>query len=136
MYYRLRVIHLQVPPLRERPEELLVLARDLLARTAARFCRPIVGYTPRALDRVLDYLWPGNMRELEHVIERTCAVATGPEIDVEDLPDVVRGSHAPGTRPDRRPLADREIAYIRGRWTAITAIAGVRPRNWEFRSPR
>jgi len=47
------------------------------------------------------------------VIERTCAVATGPEIDVEDLPDVVRGSHAPGTRPDRRPLADREIAYIR-----------------------
>jgi two-component system response regulator HydG len=113
LYYRLRVIDLQVPPLRERPEELLVLARDLLARTAARFCRPIVGYTPRALDRVLDYLWPGNIRELEHVIERTCAVATGPEIDVEDLPDVVRGSHAPGTRPDRRSLADREIAYIR-----------------------
>ena len=136
LYYRLRVIDLQVPPLRERPEELLVLARDLLARTAARFCRPIVGYTPRALDRVLDYLWPGNIRELEHAIERTCAVATCPEIDVEDLPDVVRGSHAPGQGPtfDRSPTARSRTSARR--WTAITAIASVRPRNWEFRSPR
>jgi transcriptional regulator with PAS, ATPase and Fis domain len=113
LYYRLRVIDLHVPPLRERPEELLGLAHDLLARTAARLRRPIVGYTPRALDRVLDYLWPGNIRELEHAIERACAVATGPEIDVEDLPDAVRGSNASRPRPDHRPLADRELAYIR-----------------------
>ena len=113
LYYRLMVIELQVPPLRERPEELLVLARDLLARTAARLRRPILGYTPRALDRVLEYLWPGNIRELEHAIERACAVATGPAIDIEDLPDTVRGSHPPERRPDRRPLADREIAYVR-----------------------
>jgi two-component system, NtrC family, response regulator HydG len=113
LYYRLRVIDLHVPPLRERPEELRALARDLLARTAARLHRRIVGYTPRALDRVLAYLWPGNIRELQHAIERACAVATGPQIDVEDLPDAVRGRHAVDREPARRPLKDREVAYIR-----------------------
>ena len=87
--------------------------RDLLAQTAARLRRPVVGYTPRALDRLLDYLWPGNIRELEHAIERACAVATGAEIDVEDLPDAVRGRRRRRRRtPDERPLADRERAYI------------------------
>ena len=113
LYYRLRVIDLHVPPLRERPEELLGLAHDLLARTAARLRRPVVRYTPHALERILDYLWPGNIRELEHAIERACAVATGVEIDVEDLPAAVHGSHASGRGPDHRPLADRERAYIR-----------------------
>jgi len=113
LYYRLRVIDLQVPPLRERPEDLRALARDLLERTAARLRRPIVGYTARALDCVLDYVWPGNIRELEHAIERACAVAAGPQIDVEDLPTAVRASHATDHAFDRRSLADREIAYIR-----------------------
>jgi two-component system response regulator HydG len=112
LYYRLRVIDLHVPPLRERPEELLALASDLLAQTAARLRRPVVGYTPRALECLLDYLWPGNIRELEHAIERACAVATGPAIDVEDLPAAVRGSQASARKPVERPLADREIAYI------------------------
>jgi two-component system response regulator HydG len=113
LYYRLRVIDLHVPPLRERPEELVGLAHDLLDRTAARLHRPVVRYTPRALERLLDYLWPGSIRELEHAIERACAVSTGAEIDVEDLPAAVRGSHASESRPDHRPLADRELAYIR-----------------------
>jgi two-component system, NtrC family, response regulator HydG len=113
LYYRLRVIDLYVPPLRERPEDLLALARDLLPRTAARLRRPVVGYTPRALDRMLEYVWPGNIRELEHAIERACAVAIGPEIDLEDLPDAVRGTAADQAGRTRRPLAEREIAYIR-----------------------
>ena len=134
--YRLRVIDLHVPPLRERPEELLGLARDLLAQTAARLGRPVVGYTPRALDRLLDYRWPGNIRELEHAIERACAVATGPEIDVEDLPDAVRGVDALRRRPDGRSLADREHAYIRA---VLDRHHGNRRRAAEelgFRSPR
>jgi transcriptional regulator with PAS, ATPase and Fis domain len=113
LYYRLRVIDLHVPPLRDRPEELLRLAQEFLTRTSARLRRPVLGFTPRALERLLDYSWPGNIRELEHAIERACAVATGPEIDVDDLPDQVRASPTPQEASDLRPLAAREIAYIR-----------------------
>jgi len=113
LYYRLRVIDLHVPPLRERPDEIVALARDLLAEIAARLRRPIVGYRPAALARLLEYHWPGNIRELAHAIERACAVATGLEIDVEDLPAAVRGS-SPAERPlHPKPLVDRERAYIR-----------------------
>jgi hypothetical protein len=62
---------------------------------------------------VLAYLWPGNIRELQHAIERTCAVAAGPQIDVEDLSDAVRGRHAVDRESARRTLKDREVAYIR-----------------------
>jgi transcriptional regulator with PAS, ATPase and Fis domain len=112
LYYRLRVIDLHVPPLRERPDELLALARDLLAQIAARLRRPVTGYTSAALERMLDYVWPGNIRELAHAIERACAVATGWEIDVDDLPGAVRESN-PSAQHNPRPLADRERAYIR-----------------------
>jgi transcriptional regulator with PAS, ATPase and Fis domain len=91
LYYRLHVIDLVIPPLRERPEDLRALAAELLARTAARLQRPIRAYTPRALEQILRYPWPGNVRELEHAIERACVLADGPDIELEDLPDVVRG---------------------------------------------
>jgi two-component system, NtrC family, response regulator HydG len=112
LYYRLRVVDLHVPPLRERPDELRWLAGHLLVRTAARLQRPVIGYTPPALDRVLAHLWPGNIRELEHAIERACALASGPHIDLEDLPEAVRGPRA-GQRSHDGSLADREVAYIR-----------------------
>jgi transcriptional regulator with PAS, ATPase and Fis domain len=112
LYYRLRVIDLHVPPLRDRPDELLRLAHTLLSQTAARLRRSIVGYTPRALECLLDYAWPGNIRELEHAIERACAVVTGPEIDVDDLPDHVCRALPPHTS-SRDALAERELAYIR-----------------------
>jgi transcriptional regulator with PAS, ATPase and Fis domain len=113
LYYRLHVIHLHIPPLRERPDELLVLARELLAETAARLGRPMAGYTPAAVERVLAYLWPGNIRELQHAIERACAVATGPLIDVDDLPDAVRGRPTALGSPNARTLRERERAYVR-----------------------
>ncbi len=112
LYYRLRVVDLHVPPLRERPDDLQTLTAEFLERTVARLERPIHGYTADALDRLFSYLWPGNIRELEHAIERACAVATGPLIDVEDLPEAVRGEiHSGG--PDDTSLAARELAYIR-----------------------
>jgi transcriptional regulator with PAS, ATPase and Fis domain len=113
LYYRLRVIDLHVPPLRDRPDELLALAHAFVTRTAARLRRSVVGYTPRALDCLLDYAWPGNIRELEHAIERACAVATGPAIDLDDLPDPVKGPSRPPSPSPRQALVERELAYIR-----------------------
>jgi len=112
LWYRLCVIELTIPPLRDRPEDLRDLTDTLLQRAAGRLGRPVVGYTARALDRLLAYRWPGNIRELEHAIERACAVTTGSHIDLEDLPDPVRES-APVDGGTGRPLVDHELAYIR-----------------------
>jgi DNA-binding NtrC family response regulator len=113
LYYRLRVIDVHVPPLRERPDDLRALAEVFLAQAAARLRRPILGYAPPALDRILQYAWPGNIRELEHAIERACAVATGSRIEVEDLPPTVRHAALPGGGArDVRPLRVREREQI------------------------
>ena len=128
LYYRLHVIHLHIPPLRERLDEVLGLARDLLVETAARLGRPMAGYTPAATERLLEYPWPGNIRELQHAIERACAVATGPLIDVEDLPEAVRGQHLVLPCGRRRPLVDRERAYIRA---VLDRVGGNRQRAAE-----
>ena len=113
LFYRLRVVELQVPPLRERLEDLRGLAQTLLARVAVRLRRPITGYTADALDQMLRYPWPGNVRELENAVERACALATGELIDVDDLPDDVRHHHALVITSEHvRPLRDIEQEYI------------------------
>src|SRR5260221_5246273 len=90
LFYRLRVVELHIPALRERPDDLRILARDLLEDAAARHQRPIIGYAPEALACIFRYDWPGNVRELESAIEEACQVARGPEIQKEDLPHTVQ----------------------------------------------
>ena len=118
LYYRLHVIDLVIPPLRERPEDLRALAAEFLARTAARLQRPIRGYAPRAFEQILRYPWPGNVRELEHAIERACVLAAGPHID----------ARGPAGRRARR-------ARSRGPGRGATAAAG-RPRTPARPCPR
>jgi transcriptional regulator with PAS, ATPase and Fis domain len=112
LYYRLRVVELYIPPLRQRPADLRALAHDLLIHAASRLGRSIAGYTPPALDRILAYTWPGNIRELEHAIECACVVACGSEIDLEDLPESVRGGDGTLTEAGRLAFADRARLYI------------------------
>ncbi len=90
LYYRLKVVELAVPPLRKRGEDLLPLARLLLAEFALHMKRPVDGLSGPAADRLLGYPWPGNVRELANVMERAVAVAKRSRIDVEDLPPEVR----------------------------------------------
>jgi two-component system response regulator HydG len=112
LYWRLAALVLDVPPLRERREDLPALARELLTRVAAGATRRIVGFTPRALDRLLEYEWPGNVRELEHALEHACAVSSGSRIDIEDLPGSVRDpSEAPVKSLDQTEL-DHMIATL------------------------
>jgi DNA-binding NtrC family response regulator len=113
LYYRLRVVELRMPPLRERPDDLRGLAQTLLAQVAAHLRRPITSYTANALDLMLRYPWPGNVRELENAVERACALATGELIDVDDLPEEVRHHHALVITSEHvRPLRDIEQEYI------------------------
>jgi transcriptional regulator with PAS, ATPase and Fis domain len=113
LYYRLRVVDIHIPPLRERSEDLQTLACDFLVQAAKRQRRSLTGYAPAAFERILRYEWPGNIRELEHAIERACVLAAGPQVEVEDLPTKVR--HAPLAGEDAlqaRPLQIREREHI------------------------
>jgi len=90
LYYRLHVVELPVPPLRKRREDILPLARMLLAEAAVRLSRPVSELSPRAADQLLRYGWPGNVRELENAMERAVALAQGRQAELEDLPEEVR----------------------------------------------
>jgi DNA-binding NtrC family response regulator len=126
LYYRLRVIELRVPPLRDRPDDILPLARVFLAETAKRMGRKLTGVTPRAADQLLCYEWPGNVREVQNAIERAVALATGSRVDVEDLPEELRTAMPRPTPAGRtRPLEDIEREYI---LAALEATGGNRTR--------
>ena len=114
LYYRLKVVELHVPPLRERRDDILPLARVLLADAALRMRRKILGLAPRAADQLLRYEWPGNVRELENAMERAVALARGSRVELEDLPEEVRqAAPAPiATRGGVRPLDEIEKEYI------------------------
>ena len=114
LLYRLKVIELHIPPLRERPDDLRALAEILLRRAASqRMQRPLVGYTIGCMDRMLRYTWPGNVRELENVVERACALADGPLVDLDDLPVEIQQVHSLALEaPPVRRLGDVEREYI------------------------
>jgi transcriptional regulator with PAS, ATPase and Fis domain len=90
LYYRLNVVQLHVPPLRNRREDILPLARLLLAEVASRSRRTVTGLTPRAADQLLRYDWPGNVRELENAMERAVALGRGSLVELDELPEEVR----------------------------------------------
>jgi two-component system, NtrC family, response regulator HydG len=114
LYYRLKVVELHVPPLRERRDDVLPLARVLLASAALRMKRKISGLAPATADQLLRYHWPGNVRELEHAMERAVALARGTRVELEDLPEEIRQAVPRPAVTDGlvRPLADIEREYI------------------------
>ncbi|MCB9671778.1 MAG: sigma-54-dependent Fis family transcriptional regulator [Alphaproteobacteria bacterium] len=86
LFWRLNVIPVQLPPLRDRPEDIPLLARHFLERFNARLERGFEGLTPEAEGRLALHAWPGNIRELENLMERCVLLSDGPWIDVPDLP--------------------------------------------------
>lgn len=109
LYYRLAVVELHVPPLRERRDDVLPLARVLLHAAASRLGRSAPGLTSAAADLLLGYAWPGNVRELENAMERAVALASGRRIDADDLPPEVRTG---GAAAKRSTLAEVERRHI------------------------
>jgi DNA-binding NtrC family response regulator len=85
LYYRLNVVPISIPPLREHKEDIPYLADHFLARFARESAKPIKGITPAAMRMLMDFHWPGNIRELENIIERAVALSTGTMLDVADI---------------------------------------------------
>jgi DNA-binding NtrC family response regulator len=106
LYWRLNVLSLEVPALRERPFDIPLLVEHFLARTGK--CEPGAPcISPAALAALVEYSWPGNVRQLRSVIERAVAFSDGPEIELEDLPEMIRNA---GQKAEiTRSAADREL---------------------------
>jgi DNA-binding NtrC family response regulator len=92
LFYRLNVIHLEVPPLRERPEDIPLLTQHFLRRYATETGKKVDSISPEALELMRQYAWPGNVRELENAIERAVVVGKGRQIKPGDLPFCYPGS--------------------------------------------
>jgi two-component system response regulator HydG len=110
LFYRLNVVHIQVPPLRERPEDIPLLAEHFLRRYATETNKKIDSIHPEALEAMRRYPWPGNIRELENAIERAVVVGKGRQIKLGDLPFVIPAGGA--AEVGRLSLEEMERQHI------------------------
>jgi DNA-binding NtrC family response regulator len=114
LFYRLNVVRVAVPPLRERREDVEALAESFLETYAAKHGRPARRLDADALAALAAYDWPGNVRELANVVERAVILAEGESVGVKELPESVRAAAGARSLKSRRPtLAELEADYIR-----------------------
>ncbi len=107
LYYRINVVSISLPPLRERAGDVLELAQHFLALQASRAQKPTLGVSPPAADKLVRYRWPGNVRELENCIERAVAFARYDQITVDDLPESITAY-----RPDRFVVEATQLSQV------------------------
>ena len=135
LLYRLDVIRVDLPALRQRSEDVAPLAASILDETVARHALPARGFSPEALRRLAAHAWPGNVRELRHVVERAAILADRPAIEPEDLPldfSVAAPALLAEAASRGATLREVEAAYIdevlrrtRGNKTAAARILGI-----------
>ncbi len=139
LFYRLNVITIPLPPLRERREDIPLLAHHFLRRFAARNAKSVVGFTDETMDLLEGYTWPGNVRELENVIERAVVLTRSNMISPADLPEAIVGSEQ-ATRhlvvPIGTPLEEVEdrlieetLRYAKGDKTLAAKLLGIATRT-------
>jgi len=122
LYYRLNVLNIYLPPLRERREDIPLLVRQFVQEFAAQHDRPFHGISAEAMQRLVGYSWPGNIRELRNLVESMVVLAPGHEITADDIPRDIRDGAARflpvpvgrlGTgHPDDTPVGGRELEFI------------------------
>jgi two-component system response regulator PilR (NtrC family) len=151
LYYRLNVISVEMPPLRDRREDIPLLATNFLSLFAARGGRHAMRITPDAMEALLAHAWPGNVRELENVMERAVALATTDEVHLETLPPSI--FHAASALPPQKwevppeglnleqVIADIEQALLKdalekadGVQTRAAQLLGINFRSFRYRA--
>jgi len=136
LYYRLNVIPIMLPPLRERREDIVDLARFFLRRFSLESKKQFTEITPQAQERLVAYTWPGNVRELANVIERAVVLGVGPTIELHDLPPRVAAvesrpggdvaSYEASLEAYKRELVLRALRHHHGNRTAAAKALGLR----------
>ena len=127
LYFRINVIHVEMPPLRARGGDVLLLAQHFVDRYAAQAGKRVTGLSPEAAERLLAYVWPGNVRELENCIERAIALTRHETIGLDDLPEKIRGfqrSHVLVAGDDPSELAPLEEVERRYVLRVMEAVGG------------
>ncbi|MBI4364679.1 MAG: sigma-54-dependent Fis family transcriptional regulator, partial [Candidatus Latescibacteria bacterium] len=143
LFYRLNVVTLKVPPLRDRVEDIPLIASHYLTVFGEQAGRPIHGFTPAAMAALRTYPWPGNVRELVNVVERAVALAPGSVVELSDLPEKlatrVRIEGPPAGSAGRQTLAELTRSYVmrvleetKGNKTEAARVLGV-PRRTFYR---
>jgi two-component system response regulator HydG len=112
LYFRLNVISIAIPPLRERADDIMLLTNHFAIKYAKEFSKPTPHFSEKALEVLNNYDWPGNVRELENVIQRLVVMTDGESIDVPDLPSLMRFT-VPTEGGLNRTLVEVEVEYIR-----------------------
>jgi DNA-binding NtrC family response regulator len=142
LFYRLNIVHIEIPPLRERRADIRLLAGSMLASMSAQHGRPVEGFTPEAIEVLLAHSWPGNVRELENAIERAVVMANERWIRPEHLQPALAGK-PPGAIEPLIPgstLAEIErVAILRtleavgGSTSRAARILGISARKIQYR---
>jgi Nif-specific regulatory protein len=137
LYYRLNVVNLEMPPLRERPEDIPLLSNYFAAKYAERCNRRIIGIAAEAQARLASYDWPGNVRELENAIERAVVLGATDRILLEDLPESILESEPAATTPGtkyheavaetKRQIILSAMQQTKGSYTEAAKLLGVHP---------
>ncbi len=137
LYYRLNVVSLRMPALRERREDISLLASYFAAKYGKRSGRTVVGISPRARACLLNYEWPGNVRELENAIERAVVLGTSDLILPEDLPESILERAAPAGAPaeafhdavreSKKQLIITAVEQTMGNYTEAARLLGLHP---------
>ncbi len=112
LFYRLNVIPIHVPPLRERGGDIPPLVAHFIEKYHGKIKKQVSGVSPQAMTLLMAYRWPGNVRELENIIQRMMVVAKGDTLDVQDLPPEILGKEAPHEKPKDMKGITRESAGL------------------------
>jgi two-component system response regulator FlrC len=116
LYYRLHVINIEVPALRDRPRDIELLANHFLALYSDQFNKPLLSFAPDAVNKLMTYRWPGNVRELNNVIQRSALLANAPIITARDIPvelgQEISSDNWIAALPIGKTLADVETQFI------------------------
>jgi len=141
LYFRLNVVNLHIPPVRERPEDILPLARHFLNRFALDFKKKVDGFSPDALQKMKRYSWPGNVRELQNAVERAVLLCDGPLIGPDDITletTTPKGDAAPFhetlvLEELERGAIQRALQLTKGVQKDAAALLGITPRVLNYK---
>jgi DNA-binding NtrC family response regulator len=131
LYYRLNVVPIELPPLRDRGDDIILLAKHFAGKYAEEFGNQEPQFSPESLKIIRNYSWPGNVRELENVVKRLVVMSEGDLVEVPDLPDLMRFSAQGGTGLNRTlaeveaEQIERVLASVSGNKTHAAEILGI-----------